>query len=328
MNYTSEDIFNVIVADKDLWKLQRCYNAAIRSYPNTHITLNSLNQEFLDEAEQWCKSENIPYRVTESNGTPSLGKNNAYDYYKEVSNAPWVVQMDGDDWQTPSSCNHLVDFLNSQEECDAICLWSGNILVVNDAMWQRRMQHPYRNVISRIDTGQQQPKNLYTTDNSVSAKRIEDTYNWQTARFGSYRPYCYKGSMIDKFYLDLDMEFTEDLQMAFKMDHWHYKGEMTMLVLDGTLIHWYDRTDQYGNSLSAKNMSPDRWKKTNDAMWKGVRGMKGHTDWKDTPIWRKEHGNWNPDPNYHSSGQFAYCEKDQQSGKILREIHNPLNLPL
>lgn len=64
------------------------------------IVLNSLNDDFVTEAEAWCTEQGIEHYVTVSDGTPSTGKNSVFDLFCASDN-DYMVLVDGDDFITP-----------------------------------------------------------------------------------------------------------------------------------------------------------------------------------------------------------------------------------
>ena len=65
------------------------------------------NSQYLVDAEAWAKSENLEYYITDSDGTPSTGKNSVLDIF-QASDNDYMVLVDGDDfirtvvWEFPN----------------------------------------------------------------------------------------------------------------------------------------------------------------------------------------------------------------------------------
>lgn len=64
------------------------------------IVINTLDEEFENEAVQYCAEQQIECVVTESNGTPAQGKNSVMDLF-QASDYDYFVLVDGDDFLTP-----------------------------------------------------------------------------------------------------------------------------------------------------------------------------------------------------------------------------------
>lgn len=75
---------------RDIKKARRAVETSINLYefPGFQFDcvpiINSKNQEFIDEFSSWCKDHSIRYEITESNGTPSKGKNSCIDFFKST----------------------------------------------------------------------------------------------------------------------------------------------------------------------------------------------------------------------------------------------------
>ena len=64
------------------------------------VIINTLNKKYSQLAQNFCEKNNIEYYVTESNGTPSKGKNSLLDIFLKSDNEHCVM-VDGDDFLTP-----------------------------------------------------------------------------------------------------------------------------------------------------------------------------------------------------------------------------------
>ena len=77
------------------------------------VVINSLDNDFIDQASTYCKENSIEYHITESDGTPATGKNSVMKVFLESDNE-YMVQVDGDD--TISEYGH--QFYNSVAESE------------------------------------------------------------------------------------------------------------------------------------------------------------------------------------------------------------------
>lgn len=85
------------------------------------IVINSLDEDFKDEAEQYCIDSNIEYYVTTSNGGPSMGKNSVFDIFEESDN-DYMVLIDGDDFITPHGYWTYKQLAENPEAPDVVAL--------------------------------------------------------------------------------------------------------------------------------------------------------------------------------------------------------------
>lgn len=90
-----------------------------------------INQHFLTEGEAYCKAENIEYYITDSDGTPSTGKNSVFDLFKSSDN-DYMVLIDGDDFITPHGLWLYDKIAQSDSPPDVIALEYQYGLIPND----------------------------------------------------------------------------------------------------------------------------------------------------------------------------------------------------
>ena len=108
-----------ILTSSNLRTLHRQFNTL---KPNeTVVIINSLNSEYVEQAADFCSSNDIEHHITESDGTPSTGKNSLLDKFLESDNE-YMVQVDGDDVITPYGRNLYRTVALSDSPPDMICL--------------------------------------------------------------------------------------------------------------------------------------------------------------------------------------------------------------
>jgi len=96
------------------------------------IVLNSQNAEYITEATNWCISEGVEHYVTESDGTPSTGKNSVFDIFTASDN-DYMVLVDGDDFITPHGLYVYDKIAQSESPPDAVALEYQFGLVPNES---------------------------------------------------------------------------------------------------------------------------------------------------------------------------------------------------
>jgi len=106
------------------------YDALVRHFDSKYsniekedavVVINTLNEKYSAQAEDFCKENNIEYYITESNGTPAKGKNSVLDIFLE-SNNDYCVMVDGDDFLTPHGVWMYKNLEVMDNPPDAICL--------------------------------------------------------------------------------------------------------------------------------------------------------------------------------------------------------------
>jgi len=88
---------------------------------DTVIVINSLDESYVQEATEYCKAENLEHYITESNGTPSKGKNSVFDIFLASDNE-YCVLIDGDDFLTPHGVWMYKHLEELETPPDAVCL--------------------------------------------------------------------------------------------------------------------------------------------------------------------------------------------------------------
>lgn len=79
------------------------------------------NSQYLVDAEAWAISEEVEYHVTDSDGTPSTGKNSVLDIF-QASDNDYMVLVDGDDFITPHGIWLYNEIAQSDSPPDVIAL--------------------------------------------------------------------------------------------------------------------------------------------------------------------------------------------------------------
>lgn len=85
------------------------------------IVINTRDKVFESEAMMYCLTEGIEYYITESNGTPSQGKNSVLDIFEKSDN-DYMVLIDGDDFLTPHGVWTYKALANSEKPIDVVAL--------------------------------------------------------------------------------------------------------------------------------------------------------------------------------------------------------------
>lgn len=88
---------------------------------DTVVVINSLDEDYIKEAKDYCKLEKIEYYITESNGTPSKGKNSVFDIFIASDN-DYCVLIDGDDFLTAHGIWMYKHLATLKTPPDAVCL--------------------------------------------------------------------------------------------------------------------------------------------------------------------------------------------------------------
>lgn len=96
-------------------------HAATIPFKDQVVVINSLNNDFIDQASAYCQKNSIEYYVTESNGKPAKGKNAVLKLFLESDN-DYMVQVDGDDQITKYGYDLYTGLAKSENAPDIVCL--------------------------------------------------------------------------------------------------------------------------------------------------------------------------------------------------------------
>ena len=150
------------LVSEDLWRAIRAIRSSFHQLNHNllygvHVVINSLDQEFIDGIVEFCESNNIQYSVTESDGTPSTGKNAVFDVFKK-SDFTHLAQLDGDDLFYPTFLTQVERHLKKYPNTDVLSTIPLDVIVEN-----------YEDGMHKLNNG------LYT---QLWGTNYADMYSW------------------------------------------------------------------------------------------------------------------------------------------------------
>lgn len=113
------------LVSRDFTKAVRATNSCRNQFEPDNLEIetvaivNSQKQEFIDQFCKWCEDEKVKYVITESNGTPSTGKNSVLHFLAE-SDYDGVSMTDGDDLFYPTGILQIERHLNHHPGTDVL----------------------------------------------------------------------------------------------------------------------------------------------------------------------------------------------------------------
>lgn len=113
------------LVSRDMDKAIRATNSCRNQFSTESIEIetvaiiNSQNQEFVSQFSEWCEKENVKYKVTESNGTPSKGKNSVLDFLQN-SEYDGLSLTDGDDLFYPTGAIQIEKHMRHHPGTDVL----------------------------------------------------------------------------------------------------------------------------------------------------------------------------------------------------------------
>ena len=124
--YCMEDVRFMVcpLVSSDLYRakraIQSCFNQENHNLSfEVHVVINSQDKDFIDEIVYFCEYQNIKYYITESNGTPSQGKNSVFEIFNK-SKFTHLAQLDGDDFYYPTFLRHMDRHLRRYPNTDVL----------------------------------------------------------------------------------------------------------------------------------------------------------------------------------------------------------------
>lgn len=81
--------------------------------------INSMDNKFIDDFAYWCRLNEVEFKVTSSNGTPSKGKNACLKFLRE-SEYDYMSLFDGDDMLYPTASLQIGQHLRHHPGTDVL----------------------------------------------------------------------------------------------------------------------------------------------------------------------------------------------------------------
>ncbi len=108
-----------VLSSHNIYALERQFKTLPKN--ETTVIINTLNDKFRKQAEEYCKTEEVRYFITESDGTAATGKNSFLDQF-DRDNIPYAVLIDGDDYLTPRGVKRYRKLSEQEDAPDAVIL--------------------------------------------------------------------------------------------------------------------------------------------------------------------------------------------------------------
>ena len=121
------------LVSRDMDKAIRATNSCRNQFPTESIEIetvaiiNSKNQEFISQFSEWCEKENVKYKITQSDGTPSKGKNSVLNFLQD-SEYDGVSLTDGDDLFYPTGAIQIEKHMKHHPGTDVLIVKPADIV--------------------------------------------------------------------------------------------------------------------------------------------------------------------------------------------------------
>jgi len=220
-----------VLISKDVNALQRHFNCSNHNKNDLHIVINSLDVDFVIEAEQFCKELNLEYTITESNGKPGRGKNSVLDVFTQ-SDYEYAVMIDGDDWLTPHGVYYYKKCAELENPPDVLCLT--NQLSLKDGEGIDHLIYAFftDDPISKIIGDCSLPDRQLWAGYSyyyINQREVMNRVVFLSRRAAQYR-------------FNEDMSIGEDTEHFLRLKHAHFVGDLCMYQKDDRIpTYIYDQ---------------------------------------------------------------------------------------
>jgi len=234
------------------------YKALLRhndpEYSNIHkddmvVVINSLDNEYIEKAKNYCIVKDIKYYITESNGSPSKGKNTLLDIFLE-SDDDYCVMIDGDDFLTPHGVWMYKHLETLQTPPDAVCLVNQVSLQLEDNQVcffkPFTVDYSYLLNVSSYDTfknyyGLSHEKSVYF--DSLTTKYYEEQQKYSEGSEVHCRV-TWMSKEAAKFKFDEDLIIGEDTLQMLELKHEALEGRLNVYTTDEQpATYIYDQTE-------------------------------------------------------------------------------------
>jgi hypothetical protein len=118
-------ILVTVLVSSDLPRAIRCIKSCEHQTGHnldyeTYVVINTLNKEFEHDMVEYCNWVGKNYVITESDGTPSTGKNSVFEFFGKRTDFTHLVQIDGDDFLYPTFLRHIERHFTKYPNTDVI----------------------------------------------------------------------------------------------------------------------------------------------------------------------------------------------------------------
>ena len=228
------------LVSRDIEKAIRATNSCRNQFKPKNLEIetvaivNSQKQEFIDQFCKWCDEEQVKYKITESNGTPSKGKNSVLEFLSQ-SEFDGVSMTDGDDLFYPTGMLQIERHLNHHPGTD--------VLIVK----------PSDQVTNFSDSGLQINENQYAVCWGMNLVNLGYLYGCgkhdmftkghvAARNLGGHVFYSKKMTQMARY--DEEQLLGEDLLLEFNLLKLHQEGKLCFWLSFASDVQMLDRTQQ------------------------------------------------------------------------------------
>jgi hypothetical protein len=192
--------------------------------------INSKDESFVEEFSHWCKQNRQKYIITESNGTPSKGKNACINFFLN-SGYDGLTMLDGDDIVYPTTSIQISRHLNHHHGTDIVIVKPSDQIIQNIGN-----AHIYDNIYATLWGTHE-----VSLDYKVGPAQHELFDNrHKSSNLGGHVFYSKKAAQYLKY--DETQLLGEDLLLEFEMLKLHQEGKLAFWLSFASDVQLLDRT--------------------------------------------------------------------------------------
>lgn len=224
-------ILIAVLADRYISKLERCLDSVDnQEYKSGKVLIiNSLDQNFIDQAIGLAESRDWEYQVTISNGTSSKGKNSVLDYFASTD-YEYLCLVDADDYLLPDASSILYKAIE-KHEFDVLGLLNGLAFTEKQAISTKYFLSDEWNQQTRIRL--QSPKDV---------RKLIVWYE-KSKRILDWNRFMLVNKKVLSFFRFSENIRISDLQLCLKLKHYVNQNQCKYLILESTNVYMYDIED-------------------------------------------------------------------------------------
>jgi hypothetical protein len=229
------------LVSRDLPKAIRATNSCRNQFlteqfqVETVAIVNSKNQEFIDEFCSWCESEQVKYVITESNGTPSRGKNSVLQFLRD-SDYDGVSMTDGDDLVYPTGALQIERHLLHHPTTDVLIVKPSDQVTNHESYGSVQIKEGNYAVC----WGMNIVKLGYTYGPGKS--EIFNSGHFAARNLGGHVFYSKKVAQLVQY--DEEQLLGEDLLLEFNLLKLHQERKICFWLSFASDVQMLDRTEQ------------------------------------------------------------------------------------
>jgi len=204
------------------------------------IVLNSLNEQYLSQAQSWCIENSVEYYITKSDGTPATGKNSVFDLFLKSDN-DYMVLIDGDDYITPHGLRVYNIIAQSETPPDAVALENQYAIIrdpIIDKFVPEEMELDYDRVNGRACRYFIESEDFWQAAISGNAIIINNEFTKKCSD-AHQKVYKYSYNNLNGTESFLRITFYSKVGAKYKMD--------SNFIIGEDLIHYFDIKNAFAN---------------------------------------------------------------------------------